>query len=153
MPARPDAYGRINSGLLFDWLGREAENPLHFWFWAVLILLCLLTLNTIVCSVDSVVRKLSRAEFMLRISPQLMHLGFLLILLAHLLSSGWGFKVEGNLAQGNVASLPEGNRLRVYNVKVETYPSGMPRSWRADVDFRGSKGGSAATGRPRRSRV
>lgn len=147
MPARPDAYGGINSGLLFDWLWSEAGNPLHFWFWAVLIILCFLTFNTIVCSVDSVVRKLSRAEFWLRISPQFMHLGFLLILLAHLLSSGWGFKVEGNLPEGRAALLPDGSTLRVYNVKVESYPSGMPKSWMAEVDVRGKEGGGTVTGR------
>ncbi len=140
MPARPDRYAGMNSQLLFDWLAGEWRNPVHFWFLLVLVLLSLLTLNTLVCSVDSVLRRLTRREFLLRISPQLMHVGFLFILLAHLLSSGWGFKAEGVLAKGATGVLPTGQRVTLRTLDMEFHPSGMPRNWWADVELTGADG-------------
>jgi len=140
LPIRPDAYAGMNDGLLFDWLRGVASNPLHFWFWAVLLLLCVLTVNTVVCSIDSLWRKTGGSGFWLRISPQLMHLGFLLILLAHLLSASTGFRVSGALSQGGTGVLPDGKRLQVSRITMDAYPGGMPRAWWADVELRyGSK--------------
>lgn len=136
LPARPDAYAGMNDALLFDWLRGVASNPLHFWFWAVLLLLALLTVNTVVCSLDSLWKKRSGADFWLRISPQLMHLGFLLILLAHLLSASSGFRVSGTLARGSAGVLPDGKRLHVSRITMDSYPGGMPRAWWADVELR-----------------
>ncbi len=144
MPARPDRYGAMNSQLLFEWLAAEWRNPVHFWFLMVLVLLALVTLNTLVCSVDSVLRRLTRREFLLRISPQLMHVGFLLILLAHLLSSGWGFKAEGVLPKGASGVLPTGQRVTLRTLDMDFYASGMPRSWWADVELTGADGERAS---------
>jgi len=146
MPLRPADYARMNDGLLFDWLASVAAKPVHFWFWAVLVLLSLLTANTLVCSVESLWRKRGAEGFWLRISPQLMHLGFLLILLAHLLSSGWGFRIAGALPEGGGGLLPDGSRLRVTGIEMTAYPSGMPRAWYADIEFQGA-GGERVSGR------
>jgi len=134
MPIRPERYQGMNSELLFRWLADEWRHPIHVWFLVVLFLLVLLTVNTLVCSVESVLRRLNRREFLLRISPQLMHVGFLFILLAHLASAGWGFKTEGVLARGGSGILPTGEAIFLKNLDMERYPSGMPRTWWADVE-------------------
>jgi len=129
MPAKPDAYASINDSLLFSWLREAGASPVHWWFFAALALLAVLSLNTVVCSIDSIIKRMNRRDFLLRISPQLMHVGFLLILLAHLLSSGWGFKTSGALPEGGGGRLPGNRVVFVRSMDMVTYPSGMPRSW------------------------
>jgi len=135
MPSRPDIYGDMNDILLFDWLRETAGKPMNFWFVAALGLLAVLAVNTIVCSLDSLIKKLNRREFLLRISPQLMHIGFLFILLGHLLGAGWGFKTGGALNEGRSGILPDGKAVVLRSLDMQFYPSGMPRDWSANVDI------------------
>ncbi len=64
----------------------------------------LLTVNTLVCSLQAVRGRWSREDFLLRISPQIVHIGFLFILLAHLLGAGSGYKVSGMLPEGGLGA-------------------------------------------------
>jgi len=134
MPALPSEYLTINDELLFDWLRGAGKNPAHAWFFLALGLLVCLTLNTLVCSVESIARRSGGGEFLLRISPQIMHAGFLFILLAHFMSGGWGFKMSGTLPEGQAGGLPGGRVLFLKDLRIDTYPSGMPRSWSADLE-------------------
>ncbi len=93
----------------------------------------LLTFNTLVCSIQAVRGRWSRADFLLRISPQIVHLGFLFILLAHLLGAGWGYKLSGMLPEGAYAQLPEDKVLYLKKIRVETDTNGYMRDWAAEV--------------------
>ncbi len=65
------------------------KNPFHitWWLWTALVISILLTLNTIICSIQSIIRKSEGRRFLITVAPELMHAGFLFILLGHLLSS------------------------------------------------------------------
>jgi len=140
MPLRPVTYGGINSELLFSWLVRSGGGLDNLWFWAALVLLGLLALQTVICSLDAIIGLTRRAGSPLRIAPHFMHLGFLLILLGHLLSAGWGFRAGGLLPRGAQATLPDGSTLQLHSTDMQTYPSGFPRSWSADVSlFQGGR--------------
>ncbi len=71
---------------LIRWMFR---NPFHitWWLWTAVVILILLTLNTIICSIQSIIRKSEGRRFLITVAPELMHIGFLFILLGHLLSS------------------------------------------------------------------
>jgi len=81
----------INEVPLLLWL-REVPLAESWWLWVSLLLLALLALNTLLCSIDSLSAKWQRGSFLSRIAPQAMHLGFLLIMVAHLQSASGSFK-------------------------------------------------------------
>ncbi len=135
MPAYRETFSVMNEGILLAWATDVAvADPLHtWWFFAALVVLALLTLNTIVCSLQAVRGKWSRSEFFIRVSPQIIHLGFLFILLAHLFTATGGYKISGLLPQGAAARLPEGRALAIQNIDVKTDPRGYMMDWRAAV--------------------
>jgi cytochrome c biogenesis protein ResB len=135
MPVHREVFSSMNDGLLFDWVESAALRNLRqtWWFFAALAGLILLTINTIVCSLAAVREKWSRADFLLRISPQIIHLGFLFILLAHLLGAGWGYRLSGMMPEGGFARLPEDRALSLQRVVVQTDPAGYMQDWSAQV--------------------
>ena len=137
MPMHRELFAPMNDGLLFDWVKSVALRDLWrtWWFFAALAGLILLTINTIVCSLQAIQGKWSRADFLLRISPQIIHIGFLFILLAHLLGAGWGYKLSGMLPKGGSARLPENRALALENVAVRTDSAGYMQDWSAEVSL------------------
>ena len=137
MPMHREVFSSMNDSLLFDWVESVALRNLWqtWWFFAALAGLILLTMNTIVCSLQALRGKWSRADFLLRISPQIIHVGFLFILLAHLLGSGWGYKLSGMMPEGGFARLPEGRTLSLQKITVESDPAGYMQNWSAHVSL------------------
>ncbi len=137
MPMHREVFSSMNDSLLFDWVENVASRSLWqtWWFFAALAGLILLTMNTIVCSLQAIRGRWSRADFLLRISPQIIHVGFLFILLAHLLGSGWGYKLSGMMPEGGFVRLPEGRTLSLQKITVESDPAGYMQNWSADVSF------------------
>ncbi len=137
MPVHRAVFAPMNDVLLFQWIEDLAAQNLWqtWWFFAVLAGLVLLTINTIVCSILAIRGKWSRADVLRRLSPQVIHIGFLFILLAHLLGAGWGYKLSGMMNEGAFARLPEGRTLSLRSLDAKTDPSGYMRDWSAEVSL------------------
>lgn len=90
---------------LYYWL-TLGPLALTWWLWAAIALLVLLTVNTLCCSLESIRRKNKNSGLLTLLAPQIIHAGFLMILVAHLASSLGATKVTGQLPQGAAASLP-----------------------------------------------
>jgi cytochrome c biogenesis protein ResB len=137
MPMHPEVFGTMNADTLLRWVEHTAmRSPAYaWWFFAAVAGLVLLTVNTIICSLQAIRGKWARADVLLWISPQVIHIGFLFILLAHLLGAGWGYKLSGMMPQGAVARLPEDRALLLRGVRVQTDEHGYPTDWSADVSL------------------
>ncbi len=135
MPAYRDVHGGMNDRLLFQWVGQNAlDHPWETsWFFASLAGLVLLTINTIVCSVQAIKGKWSREDFLLRIAPQVVHLGFLCILLAHLLGAGWGYRISGMLPVEAYANLPDNRSLYLNDLRPLVDDYGNLKDWAAEI--------------------
>lgn len=118
----------LNDVSLFVWLGR---TPLYasWWLWGTVILLALMALNTVLCSVETIRQRLGQRRLALLLAPQLMHLGFLLIVVAHLLSAKGGAKEAMQLFEGSDLRFPGGSSVVVEKIEATFDPRGMP------VDF------------------
>jgi cytochrome c biogenesis protein ResB len=128
------AFQSIHDLPLLRWM---QEQPLRatWWMWASVALLCVLAINTIVCSVDSVIRKRKVTQWLLLISPQVIHIGFLFMLLAHLMS-GWGsFKTFEVGAEGTVLGLSDTEALRVKAIAISTDRLGYLIDWAVDIEY------------------
>lgn len=114
----------INDLPLLVWL---TETPLTatWWLWLTIVLLALLVLNTVLCSIDSLRRKYRKGNLLLLFAPQVMHLGFLFIVLAHLFSAWGGFKQAMAVRQGDVVRFPDGALVQVVRLHAAYSPEGF----------------------------
>jgi hypothetical protein len=115
----------INSMPLFKWL-RETPVSISWWLWIVLILLALLALNTVLCLSETLWSRWGRGGWSALLAPQCMHAGFLLIVLAHLMSATGSSFSAVTVGEMSLAALPNGNRFGVASISVVTSPQGMP---------------------------
>lgn len=129
-----ERFGTIHDLPLLHWI---LEQPLSatWWLWGAIGVLCLLTVNTVVCSIDSLRKKVSRAQWLLAISPQVIHAGFLLMLVAHLVSGLGGFKSLIVAAEGTAFHLPDGTAVQVAAIDLAIDPSGYLRDWTLRIEY------------------
>jgi len=135
MPVHRDVFAGMNDDILFRWVRNTAQNNMRhtWWFFAAFAGLVLLTINTLVCSFQAVRGKWTRRDFLLRIAPQIVHLGFLFILLAHLVGAGWGYKLSGMMPEGAYAPLPEDKALLLKQISAQTDARGYLTGWSAEA--------------------
>jgi len=124
----------LHAVALFGWM-QEMPASITWWLWASLAMLSLLTANTIVCSVESLVKKKDARQWLLIISPQVMHIGFLFILLAHLLSAYGSAKGITYAYNGTVLQLPNNLEVRFNQVNAAVDASGYVMDWSADIEY------------------
>jgi hypothetical protein len=122
----------INSLPLFGWL---AETPLShaWWLWLAVVLLGLLVANTLCCSIDTLCQRWRRMGPVALVAPQFVHAGFLLIVVAHLMSA-MGSSVERiPVTEGTVAHLPDARPFGVAAITVNSSPTGMALGFSAEL--------------------
>jgi len=129
---RGDYAAAINAVPLLVWL-REVPVGASWWLWLTVMLLALLVLNTILCSSETLWSRWGRAGWMSLFAPQLIHAGFLLIVLAHLLSAYGGSMQQVVVAEGMVAQLPDGRQFGVAGIGVSMSPMGMPTGYSSEL--------------------
>jgi len=129
---KDDYAAAINAMPLLVWL-RDVPLGASWWLWLTVILLALLVLNTILCSSETVCLRWGRAGWMSLSSPQLIHLGFLLMVLAHLQSAYGGYMEQVVVAEGMVAQLPDGKQFGVAGIGVVMSPMGMPTGFSSEL--------------------
>jgi cytochrome c biogenesis protein ResB len=133
MPVREE-FGAMNSMPLFDWM-RGQPLALTWWLAGTILLLSALTANTLLCSLESVLKKREGKNWLLIISPQVIHVGFLFILLAHLVSSFSGMKGFALVPEGTAVILPDEIVMRMNAVRTSISPEGYITDMEAEVEF------------------
>ncbi|HWI41398.1 MAG TPA: cytochrome C biogenesis protein ResB [Verrucomicrobiae bacterium] len=139
--------GSINDLPLLQWL-REAPLSSSWWLWGAVGVLALLALNTLLCSIESLRMKLGRGNLLAALAPQMMHLGFLLIILAHLFSASGGMKRVLEVREGSALALPGGDAVRFERITAVAGMRGMLTSLGAELRFADGSAASIAPNRP-----
>lgn len=139
-----EGESNINNMALFRWL-METPVAVSWWLWATIGLLALLALNTVLCSVESLRMKYQRGKFLVLIAPQVMHAGFLLIVLAHLFSAWGGYKQVMPVQEGGVIGFPDGSSVQVGNIAATMGPMGFPTDYSADIRYLANGGEAVKT--------
>jgi hypothetical protein len=114
----------------------------HSWFYLLVLVFGLYVVNTALATWHSVARKIrSGVTSPARYAPAVIHLAFLLALVAHgaggLLGEERG---EAVIAEGAWQPLPGGPEARLLSLAVDRLPGGMPREVRAEVELRDGSG-------------
>lgn len=122
----------INSVPLFVWL-REVPTSISWWLWLTLVLLVLLAVNTVLCSGETLWQRWGKSGWANLLAPQLIHAGFLLIVLAHLLSALGAVHTSLEVREMTVAALPDGTPFGVAAISVTSTPQGMPLGYSSEL--------------------
>lgn len=128
------AFQSIHSLPLLGWMNEQPLNA-TWWVWVSMALLCLLAVNTIVCSVDSVMKKRKVTQWLLLISPQVIHAAFLFMLLAHLMSARGSFKTFEIGAEGTLLGISDTEELQIETITISLDRSGYLTDWAVDVKY------------------
>ena len=115
----------INFMPLLVWL-REVPLTASWWLWLTIVLLALLVLNTIVCSSETLWSRWGKSGFMALLAPQLIHIGFLLVVLAHLQSSYGSYMQQVEVVEGTIVPLPNGHQFGIAQLATTMSPMGIP---------------------------
>lgn len=122
----------INFMPLLIWL-REVPVSVSWWLWLTMLLLVLLVVNTILCSSETLWSRWGKAGLMPLMAPQLMHAGFLLIVLAHLQGAYGSYLQQVEVVEGMVAQLPDGRQFGIAGLTVTMSPMGMPTGFSGEL--------------------
>ncbi len=125
----PEFFRALDSRILLPWLagpGREYMD-LTLWVYLLIAFMVLFTVNTVVCTIDKVYSILANRLPWRALFPHIVHVGFLIALVGHLLSSTTGFRSYGTVVlEGDSAPVEEvaGLSVRLEGVDTETRPDG-----------------------------
>ena len=128
------AYENLKSGGMFTWMVHQPVS-VTFWLWGSVGLAALLAVSTVACSIESFKKK---QGLLLLLAPQVIHLGFLLIVFAHLLGAIWGFDMQGYLPAGQVAAADLNGQpiaFKLTGFKAEGSQGGATIGWKAWISF------------------
>jgi len=128
------AFQSIHSTPLLDWM-RQQPVKSTWWLWASMGLLIVLAANTLLCSIDSIAKKRKVTQWMLLISPQIVHIGFLFMLIAHLSSAVGGFKTFAVAAEGTPLEMPDNSVLQIKGIAISFDSYGYLYDWAVDVEY------------------
>ncbi len=127
----------MNHEILFKWLFADGINNIGklWWLYVLIILTFVLAINTVICNINrfsSLIKykqKLHKRKW-IEFSSYLMHIGFLLVLIGHLISSSTGFISKGNILYES-APFKAPNMdyyVRLDNLKADYYEGGYLKS-------------------------
>ncbi len=103
--------------------GAESTLGLTYWVFALIFLTFLFTVNTFVCTADKLISIVRQKRPVGAFFPHIVHIGFLIAVVGHLVGSVWGFRSPVNiLYQGSPVEVAEEPGLSVrldgYELKV-----------------------------------
>jgi len=112
-------YETLNSMPLLNWM---LDSPFVHSYWLLLCLACLalLAVNTLLCSADSILKKTPTLGILMKLSPQVIHGGFLLVLVGHLMSSLDSSRFIAAVAEGDRIRLTDTASARVSDIRLAT---------------------------------
>jgi hypothetical protein len=121
-------------------------SAVHLWFYLLILVLTLYALNTTLATYRNVVNKWRAGIRAPRYyAPAVIHLAFLVGLLAHGVGGVGGAELERLMLGPSWTRLGDGREARVTGLKVDPNPDGSMKQLRASVETRDADGSSAET--------
>ncbi len=128
------AFQQLHSIPLIDWIQKQPVQDI-WWLWGIFGVLAVIAVNTLFCSVESIIKKRKVTHWLLLISPQIIHIGFLFMLLAHLLSAFGASQRNANVMEGSRLSISSDTILKVDNIDIDVDYYGYVTDWKVDVTY------------------
>ena len=121
----PAIFQALDQAILFPWLFSIgiARLNISLWIFILVFLTTIFAINTTVCTLDKLYSILKDKRPWQSFFPQIVHIGFLIALLGHLVGSIYGFRSPGNFVfQGQTVEVPSrpGLFLRFDDIEMKT---------------------------------
>lgn len=115
----------------------ERPSPVHWWFYALVVVLSLLALSTLLATVDNVLRKWrAGARSLTAYAAAVVHVAFLVAMLAHLIG-GLQSRDEGVVVLSpQWQSLDDERQARLLDLDLEFHPNRQLKRVAAKVEVR-----------------
>ncbi|MCD6305430.1 MAG: hypothetical protein J7M32_03985 [Deltaproteobacteria bacterium] len=133
--AHPDLFEPLSRMMIWEWINTVGITypAATWWFIIFMALLGLLVANTIVCTANRIAALVTHGPdssgmftYLLKFSPHIMHLGFILILGSYLLSYVGGINSQNNILVFGKTVLVPGSEMKLQLDKMEMdYYKGM----------------------------
>ena len=133
MPGRTE-FELLHSVPLFEWIQKQPAG-ITWWLWVVISILSILTINTLFCSIESIIKKRKITQWLLLISPQIIHIGFLFMLLAHLLSGLGSSQGLASAVEGSMLTFSDNTVMNVREISIDIDKSGNISDWKVHVEY------------------
>jgi len=133
MPGRTE-FELLHSTPFFDWIQKQ-HIGITWWLWGVICVLSILAINTLFCSIESIIKKRNVTQWLLLISPQIIHIGFLFMLLAHLLSGAGSSQGLARAVEGSMLTFSDNTVMKVREISIDIDKQGYMADWRVDVEY------------------
>ncbi len=134
LPSNLEFFSGIDDAPLFKWLHEAGAPGVTWWIYALIASVALLALSTVACTIDALIGKTTRG-LLHKLSPQVMHLGVLLVMLAHLLTAIFGTRVDVEVASGARGEVAPGIEVYVSEVSGEVNEAGTATRWLAEIEL------------------
>jgi hypothetical protein len=129
-----NAFQQLHSMPLFDWIQKQPLKEI-WWLWGIIGVLAVIAINTLFCSVESLIKKRKVTHWLLLISPQIIHIGFLFMLLAHLLSAFGASQQNANVMEGSRLRISNDTILKIDKIDIDIDYYGYITDWKVDVKY------------------
>jgi len=133
LPTHLAFFSGIDDAPLFSWLAESGKPAVVWWIWAIVAGLGVMGLSTVLCTLDFFLHRMSRTRFLQRVSPQVMHIGALLVMLGHLLTASSGFKKDVALKDGERVEVDQGVVLALERMDLVLDEYGLATDWSARI--------------------
>ena len=133
MPGRPE-FELLRSVPFFEWIQKQPAGT-TWWLRGVICVLSILAINTLFCSIESIIKKRNVTQWLLLISPQIIHIGFLFMLLAHLLSGLGSSHGLARAVEGSMLTFSDNTVMKVREISIDMDDQGYMTDWRVDVEY------------------
>ena len=132
-PRNLSFFSGIDSTPLFKWLSRSDHIEITWWIYAMILVLALLGINTLACTVDALIKRVRLKNLMLKLSPQLIHIGVMMIMIGHLLTASLGLKMDLFLEKGKAIRVAANRVVGLDAVEVVTNEDGYVVDWTSHI--------------------
>ena len=121
----PQVFQSLDQAILFPWLfsAGKANLNISLWIFILVFFITIFAINTTVCTLDKLYSTFKDKRPWQSLFPQIVHIGFLIALLGHLIGSIYGFRSPGHFVfQGQTIQVPsqEGLSLRFDDIEMKT---------------------------------
>ena len=141
----PQFFRAFDQEVLLPFLASLGDEymGLTAWVWALIVLTAVFGMNAAVCTIDKAWAVIRNKKPWPALFPHIVHIGFLIALLGHLVGSVYGFRSYGNVVfTGESIPVPHasGLFLRLDSTEMKVLPSGELDSLKTAVTLLGAQG-------------
>lgn len=135
IPQNLAIFSGINDSPLINWLSLN-KNVLDklFWIYVLIGIILLLWISTLICSLDAIIKRTTRKSLIRVLSPQVLHLGIILVILGHGVSAITGYKHD--VPMNSVDSYEaKGFNMKINDMDFFKNPGENSTRWRVHLEI------------------